>query len=242
MRDIWTYRRHDIEMHDFPTTGLTLVGRLASAQQDVRSAAFESIAALYWKPIYKYLRLTHRKSNEEAQDLTQSFLAYALEKEFLGDYDPAKARFRTFLRLCVDRFAINESKAATREKRGGGALHLDFESAERETPMSTGETPEVVFEREWIRALFENAVATLRERWHGRDALTLFERYDLDDEHPTYQQLADDLHIPITTVTNHLAAIRRDFRSIALELLRETTATDDEMRDEARRLFGSKAV
>jgi len=228
----------------FPTTGLTLVARLGSAERDVRGAAFEKIAALYWKPIYKYLRLGHRKSNDEAQDLTQSFLAHALEKEFLGDYDPAKGRFRTFLRTCIDRFAINEYKAATREKRGGGAVHLDFDSAEHELPMSTNETPEVVFEREWIRALFENAIAELRERWRGKDALTIFERYDLanGDERPSYQQLGDELHIPLTTVTNRLAAIRRDFRAIALELLRETTATDAEMRDEARRLFGVSSL
>ena len=228
----------------FPTTGLTLVTRLGSAERDVRGAAFEKIAALYWKPIYKYLRLAHRKSAEEAQDLTQSFLVFALEKEFLGDYDAAKGRFRTFLRTCIDRFAINEYKAATREKRGGGAVHLDFDSAEHELPMSTNETPEVVFEREWIRALFENAIAELRERWRGKDALTIFERYDLanGDERPSYQQVGDELHIPITTVTNRLAAIRRDFRAIALELLRDTTATDDELRDEARRLFGSKAI
>jgi hypothetical protein len=123
-------------------------------------------------------------------------------------------------------------------------VHLDFDSAEHELPMWTNETPEVVFEREWIRALFENAIAELRERWRGKDALTIFERYDLatGDERPSYQQLGDELHIPITTVTNRLAAIRRDFRAIALDLLRETTATDAEMRDEARRLFGSKAL
>jgi len=227
----------------FPTTGLTLVARLGSSERDVRGAAFERIASLYWKPIYKYLRLAHHKSNEEAQDLTQSFLTFALEKEFLGDYDASRGRFRTFLRTCIDRFAINEFKAATREKRGGGAKHLDFDAVEHELPMSTNETPEVVFERESIRALFENAIDELRARWNGKDALTIFERYDLaDGDRPSYQDLADELRIPITTVTNRLAAIRRDFRAIALELLRDTTATDAELRDEARRLFGSKAL
>jgi RNA polymerase sigma factor (sigma-70 family) len=227
----------------FPTTGLTLVARLGSAERDIRGAAFERIAALYWKPIYKYLRLAHRKSNEEAQDLTQSFLTFALEKEFLGDYEPARGRFRTFLRTCIDRFAINEFKAATREKRGGRSMHLDFSEVEHELPLSTNETPEVVFERESIRALFENTIAELRARWSGKDALTIFERYDLaDGERPSYQDLADELRMPVTTVTNRLAAIRRDFRAIALQLLRETTATDAELRDEARRLFGSKAL
>jgi RNA polymerase sigma factor (sigma-70 family) len=227
----------------FPTTGLSLVARLGSEECAVRVAAFGRIVDLYWKPIYKYLRLAHRKSNEEAKDLTQGFLAHALEKELLANYDPTKARFRTFLRLCVDRFAANEAKAATREKRGGSAEHIDYDAAERELAAADHNEPDVVFEREWIRALFENAIAVLRERWSDRPAFAVFERYDLgDDPRPTYQQLADELQIPVTTVTNHLAAVRRDFRAIAVELLRETTATDDEFRHEARRLFGSKAV
>lgn len=227
----------------FPTTGLSLVARLGSEDRDARVAAFDSIVALYWKPIYKYLRLAHRKSSDDAKDLTQSFLTFALEKEFLGTYDPLKARFRTFLRTCVDRFAANDAKAATRQKRGGGAEHVDFDAAEAEVAADAGAEPDVVFEREWIRALFENAVAIVREKWQGRPALIAFERYDLgDDPRPSYQRIADELSVPVTTVTNHLAAVRRDFREIALDLLRETTATDDEFRDEARRLFGSKAI
>ena len=187
----------------FPTTGLTLVARLGSVQRDVRGEAFERIAALYWKPVYKYLRLAHGKSNEEAKDLTQSFLAHALEREFLGGYDPAKARFRTFLRTCVDRFAINESKAALRIKRGGGAQHVDFASAEVELAMSSAAPPDVVFEREWIRALFEEAVARVREQWRGKPAWIAFERYDLGDEpRPSYAGLARDLGVPATTITN----------------------------------------
>jgi len=227
----------------FPTTGLSLVARLGSEEREVRIAAFDRVVELYWKPIYKYLRLAHRKSSDDAKDLTQSFLAYALEKDFLAAYDPAKARFRAYLRMCADRFAANDAKAASRQKRGGGAEHVDFDAAENELTAGSGAEPDVVFEREWIRALFERAVAIVRERWQGKPALLAFERYDLGGEpRPSYQEIADELRVPLTTVTNHLAAVRRDFRAVALDILRETTATDDEFRDEARRLFGSKAV
>jgi hypothetical protein len=39
-------------------------------------------------------------------------------------------------------------------------------------------------------------------------------------------------------VTNWLAAARRDFRGFALDVVRELTATEEEFRAEARRLFG----
>jgi len=40
-------------------------------------------------------------------------------------------------------------------------------------------------------------------------------------------------------VTNHLAAMRRQFRRIVLERLRDLTTTDEEFEAEARRLLGS---
>ena len=88
----------------------------------------------YWRPVYKYLRARWRLSAEQAEDLTQEFFARAFEQRFLDHYDPAKARFRTWLRLGLDRLAANEMKASQRLKRGGGAtmMSIDFMSAEGE--------------------------------------------------------------------------------------------------------------
>ena len=44
--------------------------------------------------------------------------------------------------------------------------------------------------------------------------------------------------MPVTQITNHLAAVRRAFRAAALAHLRELTASDEEFRAEARDLFG----
>jgi len=82
--------------------------------------------------------LTHRSivaaAGEDAEDATQEFFASALVKGTFERYDSSKARFRTYLRTCLDGFAANERKAAGRLKRGGGqvALSLDFAGAEEE--------------------------------------------------------------------------------------------------------------
>ena len=60
----------------------------------------------------------------DAQDLTQGFFLRAFEKDFFAAYDPAKGRFRTFLRACLDRHLANEHDAARALKRGGGADHV----------------------------------------------------------------------------------------------------------------------
>src|SRR5258708_29685813 len=116
----------------FPATRGSLVRAAGSTDPALRRRAFGDLVAAYWKPVYKYLRLQRVLANEDAKDLTQAFFARALEKGFFDHFDPARARFRTFLRICLDRFAASEYRAETTQKRGGefNALALDLESAD----------------------------------------------------------------------------------------------------------------
>jgi hypothetical protein len=57
-------------------------------------------------------------------------------------------------------------------------------------------------------------------------------------ERPTYAQLAVELRLPVTQVTNYLAAARRELRALVLSRLRDLCASDTEFRDEARELLG----
>ena len=118
----------------FPPTRHSIVAGAQSDDPDARRQAFDVLVAAYWKPVYKYLRLKWQASDEDARDLTQEFFARAFEKAFFQRYDPDKARFRTYLRVCLDGFAANERKAARRLKRGGdhAIVPLDFQSAEGE--------------------------------------------------------------------------------------------------------------
>src|SRR5271166_5070923 len=118
----------------FPATRWSAIVAARSADVAERTRALEAVIEAYWKPIYKYVRIRWSKSNEDAKDLTQEFFSRLIEKNYLRDFDPGKARLRTFLRVCVDHFLANDAKAATRLKRGGDAQHisLDFDAAETE--------------------------------------------------------------------------------------------------------------
>jgi RNA polymerase sigma factor (sigma-70 family) len=193
----------------FPDTIHSVIAAAASNQV----AGQEAIVAAYWKPVYRYIRVKWRKSNEDAKDLTQSFFAAALEKSYFRGYDARKGTFRTFLRVCLDRFLANDHKFESRQKRSAELIALDFDT-------SGPESPEEIFEREWARALFEDAVDDLREslQARGRDVcFKVFERYDLAEEPASYDQLARDFSISAITVTNYLAAARRELRRLVLE-------------------------
>src|ERR1044072_952040 len=116
----------------FPTTRRSIVLALASDDSAERTRAFDALVAIYWKPLYKYARFAHQRAAADAEDVTQSFLAKAFERNSLATSDAGKASFRTFLRLLFDRHIANELKSATRQKRGGDQAHLDFASAEAE--------------------------------------------------------------------------------------------------------------
>lgn len=226
----------------FPTTRRSIVLALGSDDGEERTRAFDTLVAIYWKPLYKFARVAWRRTREDAQDLTQSFFARAFERESLSTYDPSKASFRTFLRLQFERFISNEAKAAQRLKRGGGTLQLDFESAEAELARRTVvRTPEELFQHEWIRSVFELAVERLRQCAPPLD-FALFETYDLaGDRGASYRQLAERHGVTETTITNRLSAARRKFRAIVLDAVREATATEQEFCREAAAILGYRS-
>ena len=217
----------------FPSTRVSL---LEAAASGLSETAMDQVIALYWKPVYRFLRLKFQKSNEDAKDLTQGFFASALQRDFFSRFDPAKASFRTYLRMAVERYAANEHSAQNRQKRGGD---VQFEPVD-EQQIAT-ESPEQEFEREWRRQLFRLALDDLRahcEREGKQLQFGIFEDYDLTDrDRLSYSDLAVKYGISETAVTNHLAWVRRTLRVFITERLRATTSGERELREEVRRLW-----
>lgn len=217
----------------FPTTRLSLLEATASG---LSSDATDRVIALYWKPVYRFIRLKFQKNNEDAKDLTQGFFASALQREFFSHFDPAKASFRTYLRMAVERYAANQYAAANCQKRGG---EIQFEPLD-EQEVAT-ESPELEFEREWRRQLFFLALDDLRAHCdhNGKQVqFSVFSDYDLSDAgRPSYADLAAKYHVAETTVTNYLAWGRRMLRGFVAERLRTTTSDSRELHQEMRRVW-----
>lgn len=234
----------------FPFTRHSVIASAASHDADVRRDGFDVLVQAYWRPVYKYVRLRWRATPDEAEDLAQGFFARAFEKRFFDVFDPSRARFRTFLRTCLDGFVANERQASQRVKRGGAAtiVSLDAQAAEGELQRQAGSVVpsfDEYFDREWTRSVLTLAVERFRAaavRAGRTRQVAVFTRYDLEApdraERLTYADLAREMNISVTDVTNALNAARREFRAVVLECLRELTMTEDEFRAEARRLLG----
>ena len=175
--------------------------------------------ALYWKPLYKYLRVVRGVSAREAEQLTRGFLKYA----------PHATRANA--RHLLDSYVISDHTRAVRGER--------FDPSEAESEIAREERGELsadeYLDREWTKNFFTIAVERLRESSQAGDS-ALFETYDLDDiAAMAYRDLGARL---ADSSRSRLAMIRRQFRSIILQVLRESAATDDEYRAEARALLG----
>ena len=217
----------------FPSTQLSLI---EAAGAGLPNEALERVIALYWKPVYTFVRFKWRKDNEAAKDLTQGFFTSALERDFFERFDPAKASFRTYLRMAVERFAANEYAAEQRQKRGGG-----IEFAELDEQAAGGESPEDLFFREWRRQLFTLSLDDLRAHCTTAGKLTewrVFEEYDLaEGDRPSYGDLARRHSVAETAVTNYLAWARRTLRAFLTARLRGVTSGERELREEMRRVW-----
>ena len=88
-----------------------------------RERAREAVATAYWKPLYKYCAgYGGELPREDARGPRAGILRRPRSRRH-GSIASirVKAKFRTFVRVCVDRFVMNMAQAASRQKRGGGA-------------------------------------------------------------------------------------------------------------------------
>ncbi len=229
----------------FPATRESALRSALSDDVEVRRVGWERLARAYHRPVYAYLRMRWQKSPDDAADLAQAFFERLLERPVLDAYDPARGRFRTYLRLTLDRFVEDRHRAQRAAKRGGAArgLAIDHASVEAELAsrgaMSEAD-PEALFEAESARQLLALALDALREhcaRLGKSEHFAIFERCSFDPD-LAQEALASELGLTLVTLTHRLAYARRHFRRLALEILRDLTATDEEYRAEARALLG----
>jgi DNA-directed RNA polymerase specialized sigma24 family protein len=136
-------------------------------QTESSMLALSRLCEIYWHPVYNYVR-RRGFTVDDARDLTQSFFAVLIEKQYLGDADQTRGRFRSFLLAAVKHFLSNQFDAQRAQKRGGGRLFLslDFKAAEEQYRIEPVDrtTPEVLFERKWALTLLNRTLGPVGTR------------------------------------------------------------------------------
>ena len=228
-------RKEEISAFPSPHWSLVLLAGAASRDAD---EALEQVCRKYWRPLNAYVR-RHGHGPEDAEDLTQEFLARFIEKRYLSLADPQRGHFRSFLLTALRHFLQDEWDRAHTAKRGGGrrVISLDTSPARRWTEPADNLTPEKVYEQCWGEALLEAVLARLGEEYETTEKRQKFEilkRFLWGGGSVTYAQIAVQLGMTESGVKTAVRRLRVRYAQLLRHEVAQTVSSAEELEDELR--------
>ena len=230
----------------FNTTHWSVVLQAGESASPQANAALEQLCRTYWYPLYAYAR-RRGQDPDDAQDLTQEFFLYLLQRPFLSRADRTKGKFRSFLLATFEHFLAKEWRRAHRQKRGGGSslLSLDVEPGERRYGLEPAHelTAERLYNQSWALTLLECTMTTLQGEWVAAGKGPLFEQLKglLDGERPEapYSELAARLGMGEGAVRMAAHRLRKRYGELLRAEIAQTLANPAELDEEIRFLFAA---
>ena len=220
-------------------------GRRSTPQADV---ALEALCRTYWYPLYVYVR-RQTSTREDAEDLTQSFFARFLEKNYLEGLSSDKGKFRAFLLAALKHFLANEWDRANRQKRGSGValFSLDWQSADTRYQIDPADnlSPDKLYDRAWAVTLLERVITCLRQEGDAGGKGRLFEQLKpflmIGKSAIPYAQAAAALGLTEGAVRVGVHRLRRRYRELLREEIAQTLADPAQAGEEMQALFSAFA-
>lgn len=233
---------------NFPETVWSTLLEAAGPSTPQRDAALNRLAALYWRPVYKFVRTAGGASIEDAKDLTQEFFSHLIEAEVLSKYDREKGRFRVFLKAVLRNFLSVDRRDAARLKRGGGRVILSLDVEGLETGAVLAErgrlTPEEAFDRQWAADVLAQALREMRRQFEAEGRAAYAQVYEAfhelgptPPETPTYASVGRALGLTEQQTKDHLAAARARLEKVLRQVLSERVASPRELTEEINDLL-----
>lgn len=225
----------------FATTHWSVVLAARDGDSTGASEALNDLCRAYWPPLYAYIR-REGHDVEEAQDLTQEFIARLLARDYLQRVHHQEGKFRSFLLAYLKNFLSEQRRKAGAQKRGGGCVFvsLDELSAKDGYLLEPVDdlTPDQVFERRWAQAVLQTALDRLRGEYAARGQAALFEL--LQDYQPrdpsgrSYAQLGSELGMTEAAIKSAVQRMRQRHRELLREEIARTVTRPEEIEEELR--------
>ncbi|MES2438976.1 MAG: hypothetical protein V4584_07910 [Verrucomicrobiota bacterium] len=206
----------------FPQTQWTaLVSICRDGPPEDRRLALEMLCRDYWYPLYAFARKCGN-SRQDAEDLTQGFFHYLLERDLFSSASQELGRLRTFLLTAFQRYGGDVREKGRALKRGGGweILSLDVDEAERHFgEPAAGLTPHELFDRHWALTVLHGALQKLREAEEAAGRARQFSALEpfLNPRAPTegnYETAARELGMSGEAARKVVSRLRVRFRDL----------------------------
>ncbi len=227
----------------FTTTHWSVVLE-AQGESPAAREALEKLCRTYWRPIYAFLR-RQGVGPEEAEDITQGFLAQLLERRKFGAVRKEKGRLRSFLLGALKYFVADEQRRAMAIKRGEGQRLIPLEDlrADERIDMEPADpvTAEMIYERRWALTVLEQVLNRLKGEYATAGNAALFDSLKqlLPDEpgSPSQAEIAAHLGMTENALRQAFYRFRQRYQSLLREEIAHTVATPGDIEDELRHLI-----
>jgi len=218
----------------FPATAWSLLSRLRDPRDPRVQEYLNRMIEAYWRPVYKYVRIAWKRSNEDAKDLTQAFFVHLLEGDLLAKADPERGNFRKLLMAALRNFLSNEARAEKAEKRGGGRTVVSLDGDAGDSWASDPADPAEAFEAQWAREILERSIGLLGERCRP-EVYAAFRRFHLEEA--SVKQIAAETGATEARVAHHLQDARGILRRLVTDEIRRYVQDETEIARELETLF-----
>jgi RNA polymerase sigma-70 factor (ECF subfamily) len=227
----------------FVTTHWSVVLQAGREFSPEAQDALESLCKSYRYPLYVHVRRLGW-GPEDAEDLTQQFLARFIGRKYLQLADPGRGRFRSFLLTSLKNFLADEWDKLRAQKRGGGQAVISWDGVEPEERYrlepAEGLTPDLIYEKRWAGVLLDGVLTQLGHDYDQAGRGTEFNRLKNfvwgDGDGGTYAEVAVHLNMQENAVKTAVHRLRKRFREqLRLEVGR-TVSSPEEVDEELRHL------
>lgn len=230
----------------FPTTRWSVVLGAARGREESPKALHE-LCAVYWKPLYAYLR-RDGLSKEDAEDMVQGFLSSLLARPGIDGVEQERGRFRSYLLGALRNYLANARVKARAQKRGGDAAHVPLsvagQSAQVEPQIPDGRTPEGAYAYVWAMAILQQTEARLAQRQAERGKAEVFAAlrpFLTAADAPAYRQVAQELEMTEAATRVAVHRLRGEFRTLLRQHVADTVANEADVDDELRAVIDAIA-
>lgn len=238
------------ETGDSTTSSQTQWSLISRARGDSNEAAeaLDRLSVRYRGLICDYLRALGRTS--DAEDLTQEFFARKfLRESFLKSVHRGTGSFRKFLKLCVRRFLIDQTRRRVAPGEGGRDVGLDAQD-DSGTPVwelgSTEPAADRQMDQAWARALIARARERLQAEFAtaGKAELGRCFLRELDEEPglPTHKEIGRHLGMSQGAVTTSFYRFRERLKFLIRAEVEQTVDGSAELNEELRGLRAAFAA
>jgi len=234
----------------FPSTHWSVVfaaGR-NETEPETAEAALAELCRGYWAPLYGFVR-SRGHIVHDAQDFTQSFFAYVLERKVYARANRQKGRFRSFLLASLKNFLADAADKERTLKRGGSQIFLPLHEEQAQAAESLFQThsgmsneEDRLFDRSWAESLVAAALERLSADYKREAKERLFKELRIfiaggAEPVPTYAELAVRLGITESTLRSHVTRLRARYREALRSEVRRTVNSEKQVDQELRELL-----